>query len=320
MLGDVQDFSTRSSPEGSGLMMNRTLSPKDLARAVDVSESSLKRWADSGTIRATRTAGGHRRIALSEAIRFIRESKLSLVNPEALGLRDLGAAPTPELGSAKDDRRFLEHLEKGATQAARGFVLWKFLRGESVAAICDGPILHAMDALGGAWKGRPDGIFLEHRATDICLQALDQLRVLAEVPNEAPVVLGGAPSGDPYILPSVMAATSLVFEGLDAVNLGPDTPANSLVSAAEHYDVSTVWLSITSSNSSRAELERYLDELVTTFPRPVTVVVGGRSSHKIRNLNLPGVHHGESMAELVAFARGRFGRPGYRRGGRDYRD
>jgi excisionase family DNA binding protein len=300
--------------------MNRTLSPKDLARAVDVSESSLKRWADSGTIRATRTAGGHRRIALSEAIRFIRESKLNLVQPEVLGLRDLGALPVGDAEPAVDDGRFLQYLETGATQAARGFVLWKFLRGESVAAICDGPILQALEVLGSSWKRRADGIFLEHRATDICLQALDQLRVLAELPEDAPVVLGGAPAGDPYILPSVMAATSLVLEGINAVNLGPDTPALSLASAAEHYDVSTVWLSITSDKSSRSELERYVEELVTAFPRPVTVVIGGRASHKIRHLNVPGVHHGESMAELVAFARGRFGRPGYRRGGRDYRD
>jgi excisionase family DNA binding protein len=300
--------------------MNRTLSPKDLARAVDVSESSLKRWADSGTIRATRTAGGHRRIALSEAIRFIRESKLSLVHPETLGLRDLGALPEAEHHRADDDGRFLEYLETGATQAARGFVLWKFLRGESVAAICDGPVLTALEALGSAWKDRADGIFLEHRATDICLQALDQLRVLAEVPEEAPVILGGAPTGDPYILPSVMAATALVFEGINAVNLGPDTPALSLASAAEHYDVSTVWLSITSNRPSRAELERYVEELVSSFPRPVTVVVGGGASQKIRNLKLPGVHHGESMAELVAFARGRFGRSGDRQVRRGHRE
>ncbi|HEX9106572.1 MAG TPA: MerR family DNA-binding transcriptional regulator, partial [Longimicrobiales bacterium] len=48
------------------------LSPRELAEAVGVSESSLKRWADRGVLAVERTAGGHRRIPLGEAVRFIR--------------------------------------------------------------------------------------------------------------------------------------------------------------------------------------------------------------------------------------------------------
>jgi MerR family transcriptional regulator, light-induced transcriptional regulator len=48
------------------------LSPKALAAAIGVSESSLKRWADEGRLAAERTAGGHRRIAVAEAVRFVR--------------------------------------------------------------------------------------------------------------------------------------------------------------------------------------------------------------------------------------------------------
>ena len=38
------------------------LSPRELAEAVGVSESSLKRWADRGRVHVHRTEGGHRRI------------------------------------------------------------------------------------------------------------------------------------------------------------------------------------------------------------------------------------------------------------------
>ena len=54
--------------------MKSVLSPKELAAAIGVSESTLKRWADDGLIVFSRTAGGHRRIRLAEAIRFIREN------------------------------------------------------------------------------------------------------------------------------------------------------------------------------------------------------------------------------------------------------
>lgn len=55
------------------MTMKPLLSPRELAQAIGVSESSIKRWIDDGLIGATKTAGGHRRIAGSEAIRFVRE-------------------------------------------------------------------------------------------------------------------------------------------------------------------------------------------------------------------------------------------------------
>jgi methanogenic corrinoid protein MtbC1 len=232
-----------------------------------------------------------------------------LVRPEALGIQDLSTYPADAGADPKDPDLLLRYLKAGNARAVRGFVLSGYLAGDSVAEICDGPILSAMEELGRAWRTQSDGIFLEHRATDLCLQALDQLRGLAEIPEDAPVILGGAPARDPYILPSVMAATSLVMVGVDAVNLGPDTPAASLISAAEHYDVSTVWLSMTSSIPSPFELESYLDELIRGYPRPLTVVVGGRASQPLRDVERPGLHHLDSMADLVTFARDRFDLP-----------
>jgi len=244
--------------------VKQTLSPKDLAAAVGVSESSLKRWADDGSILVTRTEGGHRRIAVGEAIRFIRESKLQLVRPGVLGLGGF-LQPSTEVRSA-------------------------------------------MDTLGELWRERPEGIFLEHRATDICLQALDQLRVLQPVPNDAPVLVGAAPEGDPYLLPSLMAAASLSLEGFRAINLGPQTPSDTVVHAVDAYRTSVVWISLTSSQLTRAQLEQYVKALLPPLTkRKASLIVGGRAATRVRHLRDPILHFGSSMAELVAFARGRLG-------------
>src|SRR5687768_18525459 len=64
------------------------LTTRDLALAMGVSESSIKRWADEGEIRAARTVGGHRRIPLPEALRFVRERGRALRHAEARGLTD----------------------------------------------------------------------------------------------------------------------------------------------------------------------------------------------------------------------------------------
>ena len=66
--------------------MKDLVTPKQVAQAIDVSESSLKRWADEGLLLVSKTAGGHRRISITAAIRFIRERQLELVRPDILGL------------------------------------------------------------------------------------------------------------------------------------------------------------------------------------------------------------------------------------------
>ena len=72
----------------------RLLSTRELADALGVSESSLKRWVDSGRISALRTEGGHRRIPLAEAMRFIRDTAAPIARPELLDLPEARARGT----------------------------------------------------------------------------------------------------------------------------------------------------------------------------------------------------------------------------------
>ena len=66
--------------------MRDLLTPKQVARALDVSESSVKRWCDKGAIPTQYTAGGHRRIPLAPLLQLVREGSYQLIHPEALGL------------------------------------------------------------------------------------------------------------------------------------------------------------------------------------------------------------------------------------------
>ena len=66
--------------------MKTQVSPKQLARAIQVSESSIKRWCDQGAISTVRTAGGHRRIDMTDVMRFLRDHRYAIVRPEVLGL------------------------------------------------------------------------------------------------------------------------------------------------------------------------------------------------------------------------------------------
>lgn len=70
-----------------GQRVRELLTPKQVARAIGVSESSLKRWCDQGLLPSVqRTAGGRRRLALRDVLHFVRAHDHPLVAPEALGL------------------------------------------------------------------------------------------------------------------------------------------------------------------------------------------------------------------------------------------
>ena len=279
--------------------MKRSLSPKDLAAAIGVSESSLKRWADAGKIAVARTEGGHRRIPIAEAVRFIRESGSQIVRPEVLDLPEISAVASNDDGA---DDVLYQQLAAGNSREVRGMVMARYLQGASLASIFDGPIMHAMARIGELWQHDPRGVFIEHRATDTCLQAASQLRALFEPADDAAVAVGGAPSGDPYLLPSLLASTLLASEGLRPVNLGPDTPIASFRHAVAHYHPKMVWISVSTPAPPNLgdELAALARELAS---QDATLVIGGRRCHDVAR-QVRDACVVESMSELAAFARG----------------
>jgi len=279
-------------------------SPKEVALAIGVSESSLKRWIDRGRLRADRTVGGHRRVCLAEVVRFIRQSNLSVLRPEALGLRDLKTLQEARLGELDDLDRLVEYLTGGEMELARGVILGSYLSVKSVAEICDGPLQGALDRIGRLWLKGTEGILVEHRATDICIQALNQLRILIPSERAAPVAIGGAPSGDPYILPSLCAATILASEGFKTINLGPDVPFDSLLEGIRLYRPRLLWLSV-SRVQSPGKLGREFSKFSKETNRfGLPLMVGGRERSRIEVSAGRSIHKGGSMVELASFARG----------------
>lgn len=284
--------------------MKPALSPKDLALAIGVSESSLKRWADDGRLRFTRTAGGHRRIAVGEAVRFIRETGALLVQPEALGLRELATTRYELTSAVTPEERLLGYLRDGRVTETRSLILTLYLTGWSIAELADGPIQLAMERLGELWKHDQAGIFVEHRATEICVQAVQHLRSLFEPADTKLLALGCAPAGDPYLLPTLLAAIALSSEGFQTVNLGPDTPFDALGHAVQQCRPALVWLSI----SSVADPEHLAAEVLALARRlaepGIPLIVGGQALPKIHLPPAANLHLGRSLGELVAYAKG----------------
>lgn len=285
--------------------MERYYSPRDVAKAIGVSESSLKRWADEGLLHVSRTAGGHRRIALLEALRYIRETGTPLLHPEILGLPALphGSSPSEPL---QDRESFLvDSIIRGDLIATRGALLGRYLAGENVGSLCDGPLREAFQKIGDLWRHGPEGIHVEHRATDTCIHGLNYLRGFLPAPPSAGLLaLGGGAAGDPYLIPSLMAAVVLASEGWRDLNLGPNVPAAALEEAIRKFRPRLVWISFSHQEPADAELRALNQTFKLAEELGASVVVGGQGLQSGSRALAPTVHVLSSMQALAGFARG----------------
>lgn len=286
--------------------MKALISPRELADAIGVSESSIKRWVDNDVVKATKTAGGHRRISISEAVRFLRERQISLVNPSAIGMNDVESLVEISSSNESDKSELLyEYLREGQAEAARGLLVSMYLGGRSIAQIVDSSVTGAMSRLGELWFEDDCGIFWEHRATEITISSISRLRMI--IPPRgggAPVAVGGAPAGDPYILPSLCAATVLESQGVNAVNLGPDTPIHSLELASNALKARLVWVSV-SVLDDPDQLQQELSSLASLLEEAsIPIIVGGSQSDRLALPDTNLCHVGTSMGELEAMIKG----------------
>ena len=283
--------------------MTKVLSPKQLARAIGVSESSLKRWSDDGLLNAGRTAGGHRRIELAEAVRFIRATGASVVRPDLIGLADL-AALGPGFAQANDvERQIHKAMESGNSQQLRAMLQSLYLAGWSLAAIFDGPMRSALVEIGKMWLHQEWGLVVEHRATEMCIEAVNQLRMLC-TPRQsgAPVAVGSAAEFDPYMLPSLMVATVAGEAGFMDVNLGTITPPSVLLNAARHYQASLAWVSLSASPDAGQTVEDLQKLHANLAAFGCSLLVGGRLLASIPAERRAGLVVVSSMAEFASLA------------------
>ena len=270
---------------------SKTISPRDLAKAIGVSESSLKRWADRGLLSVTRTAGGHRRIRVKEAIRFVRERKLVLAAPRALGLpvavTDFADEALTELNADHDSAAhlgpFVELLDSGRGELAESYLVGRFLSGESIAEIGDEVIRPALEHLGHGPHGAQE-ILKEHRATQVCVQAIEQMRSLSALEKPFFRAVGGGAAGSTYMLPSQLVAGLVEESGGRAVNLGANTPIRALrceafPSVESRPSAGLIWLSVSEPLSQHQDELGALKSLIAECASSrVHLMLGGRAS------------------------------------------
>lgn len=265
-----------------------------------VSESSLKRWCDRGMLQTQRTAGGHRKILVSSVVSFLRETRRELVRPEVIGLPRSLDEPAKSLSAAIEP--ITSALIDGDSESCQQIVFSYFLSGHAIAQICDELLAPSLSLIGARWTNGEVEIFEEHRAVEMVVRILHELRgAVAPAKKSAPVALGGTPAGDGYGLPTQMIELALLEAGWNATSLGTSLPFASLTSAIRRHEPRLFWLSV----STIADVQAFAQELVEFDKEVATLTslfVGGRALAPNIRAELRWGRHCHKIQQLVTNA------------------
>ena len=282
--------STSSTPDAS---------PRQVAVALGVSESAVKRWCDQGLLPLERTPGGHRRISSAAVLRFARERGREIRNASALSGAE-SAVPKP-LGIARAELR--RGLLAGDRTAVRATLEGQWLGGQSASVLCDELVVPVFAEIGERWSRGALEIYEERGAGELLRRCLDDLGARFSPPTQsAPRAIGGTLEHDPYWLPTAMSELVLQELGFEARSLGTGLPAATIARAIAVRKPRIVWLAVGTCDDERrliaecAVLERAAKAV------GAALVVGGRALDPALRRQLRYSAFCDGMTQLASFA------------------
>ena len=251
-------------------MSSTNLTTKEVARLLQVSEATVKRWADDGLLHSSKTAGGHRRFS-TQSIASLRREK-GIGTAPALP-RSTKKGRTPNLGSSV---RLTELLLEGREKEVAALLIHAYMEGQSLVALFDTTITEAMHEVGELWFRGTITVADEHLASRVVLSALQALRsVVVPAGSTGMKAICCGIEGDLHELPVHLAEIILETEGLDTKNLGPNTPLFSLREMVTRQRPQLVCISARSIADLDRATSEYAQLRKLTARLGASVVIGG---------------------------------------------
>jgi len=302
------------------MSLESSFSPKQVAQALQVSESSVKRWCDRGVIRTDRTHGGHRRIPLEYLMEFLESTNRRIIDPHAIGLQDhrqlnrdalagleLQAAQRNSDDSLVSDPMLREQFERALLagdeeQCRKVISSWYTLHGGMVS-VADELLAPTFHAIGELWEcGRAD-VYQERRGCEICIRLIHELRRLVSEPlPDSPLAMGGTSEGDHYQVANQLIEIIFREAGWRTISLGSAVPFSSMLSAIERYRPRVYWLSVSYIADEDNFLKQFQD-FATAIPTGTMLVVGGRCLTESLRRRMQFSAYCDSLRQLSTLAR-----------------
>lgn len=295
-------------------LMDEILTPKQVAQALNVSESSIKRWCDRGVIESLKTGGGHRRISIDSLMAFLESTNRKVTDPLAIGMipgskmglkaKSTVLEVTRSFTKEEQTKRqmFENALIRGDERECRKILIYWYSARETFAAVADELIATTFRNIGDLWKNGSIEIFQERRGCEIVSRLVQEFRrlILEPLPN-SPKAIGASASGDHYSIPGQLVEVSLREAGWHATNLGSNLPFETILEAVRHEQPRLVWISVSNVDDEESFIKQF-NEFAADLPESTICLVGGRVLDERMRQRLRYTAHCDSMLHLSQLA------------------
>jgi excisionase family DNA binding protein len=280
------------------------LTTRQLARMWQVSEATVKRWADAGRLHPARTLGGHRRFALSEVLRFQNEQGLDVTRQALRGVHVRGLQSKALTADKREGaEQFFDAIVRAQEGTAAGVLLSSYMDEVPLVKILDGTVTEAMRLIGHMWHCGEVTVADEHLATQTATRAVETLRgcIRREVVDARRAIVCTVEE-EMHELAVLCVQLLLEEKGWGVVNLGAHTPFYAMTDAVEKHKPRLVCISSTANMALSRNAREYDQFREVAAKRSVKVVLGGEGfrDEAIRQ-RFPADLHAESFHELMEF-------------------
>lgn len=296
----------------------KTLTSRQAARLLGVSEASVKRWADSGLLPALRTAGGHRRFRPEDLAVFRHGALAARKGADADDAAAGGAGepaggdPQPAAGGGSAARldaalsqAMFEMLVRGDDAEASAALVGLHLQGHTIGRLADAALCPALRRVGDLWQAGELTVAQEHVATRTALAALQTLRaaVKAVEPLGALGAICCSVEDDFHELPVQVAALALEARRWRVFILGVSTPFYALAESVTRFRPRLVCVGSTVFTQTDRAAREYGEFRAAAGRAGASIVLGGAGfmAEDVRR-RFPADLHAATFTELEGHA------------------
>jgi MerR family transcriptional regulator, light-induced transcriptional regulator len=268
-------------------MSSDTLSLHEAADRLGVHYMTMYRYVRLGLLPAKKV-GGSWRVATADLDEFTAPSEVPAAK---------GEAPWAE--------RLEARMVAGDATGAWAVVEAALSSGSTPARIYVDVLAPALASVGERWAAGEIGIDDEHLASAVASRVIGRLGPrFNRRGRPRGTVVAAMPSGERHGFGLAMLTDVLRGEGYAVLDLGPDTPAQSLVSAMKKVDdLEAVCLSVAYTDALPHLIET-IGEVRSVFGTDIPIVIGGRAIESLEHATALGadgwVERATDVGELIA--------------------
>jgi excisionase family DNA binding protein len=281
------------------------LTTRQLSRVWLVSEATIKRWADTGQLKSSRTIGGHRRFPLAEVMRFQTERGLGAATGGSTAGTATATATATMFDAEEAAGQFFEAVRHGHAGEATALLLEAHMAGAEMDLIFDSVVAPSLRRVGDFWYGEEMSVAEEHLATCTATRAVESLAASTRRAGaKAGAAVCCAAEEEMHTLPVLCAQALLEGAGWDVRNLGGHTPFFALAEYVEKQRPALVCVSATLQRELEHNARDYAQLSAAARACGARVVLGGEGFRDgAVRARFPADLHAERFKDLSEFVR-----------------